>query len=113
MTQQVGEKTNAELRELFEVGRADASDFSLSLAKAKSHLDPLRFVVEVEEECVYSVRFMDVGALVYYLKAVPWEVPEFTIEKYAEPLLELHRKVAEQGYAIDASFHSFMVVARK
>jgi len=38
------------------------------------------------------MRFTDVGAFVYYVHAVPWEVPEdFCVERYAPVLLDLHK----------------------
>ena len=113
VTQQVGEKTNSELRQLFDVERTAASDFSLSLNHAVGILEPLGFSIEIAEEHLYPVRFYDVGALVYYLQAVPWEVPGFELEKFTSKLIELHRVTETRGYAIDASFHSVFVVATK
>ena len=36
------------------------------------------------------LTFTDVGAIVYYLKAVPWLVPGFSVETHAQHLLKLH-----------------------
>lgn len=38
----------------------------------------------------------DVGALVYYLKAVPWTVPDFSVDRYLKVLLELHQRILEE-----------------
>ncbi len=35
----------------------------------------------------------DVGAIVYYLKAVPWEIPDFSVEKYFDKLQEIHKLI--------------------
>jgi SAM-dependent methyltransferase len=44
-----------------------------------------------------TVSFSDVGALVYYLKAVPWTVPGFSVSRYEAVLLELQREVETAG----------------
>ena len=53
-------------------------------------------VVDVQE---WSGRlvFTDVGAVVYYLKAVPWLVPGFSVESNAGKLLALQKQLNEQG----------------
>lgn len=48
-------------------------------------------VIERGEEWVGRSTFADVGALVYYLKAIPWEAPDdFSVERYRDVLLNLH-----------------------
>ncbi len=27
-------------------------------------------------------RFFDIVAIVYYLKAIPWQIPDFSVEQY-------------------------------
>lgn len=39
--------------------------------------------------------FHDIGALVFYLGAVPWTVPGFTVDGHLDTLLRLHRRLAE------------------
>lgn len=46
-------------------------------------------------EHIGSYRFVDVAALVAYAQRVPWDFPEdFTVDRYADPLLRWHRDVA-------------------
>ena len=56
-------------------------------------------VVDIRE---WSGRlaFTDVGAIVYYLKAVPWLVPGFTVESQAGKLLALQKQLDEQGQLV-------------
>jgi hypothetical protein len=49
------------------------------------------------EEGVEVAWFKDVGAFVWYLKAIPWIVPGFTPSAYESPLVELHRRTVEEG----------------
>ncbi|WP_175989295.1 SAM-dependent methyltransferase [Bacillus sp. Marseille-Q1617] len=54
-------------------------------------------VVEWMEEEPYQ-RFYDIGALVYYLKAIPWQVPDFTIERYKDSLFSIHEMIQSKGF---------------
>lgn len=47
------------------------------------------------------LRFTDVGAIVYYLKAVPWEVPDFSVATHQDGLFALQQRLEESG---DLSF---------
>lgn len=49
--------------------------------------------VVTAEEWTGALRFTDVGALVYYLKAVPWLVPNFSVDRHLEPLLALQARL--------------------
>ncbi len=53
-------------------------------------------VVDLQE---WSGRlvFTDVGAIVYYLKAVPWLVPGFTTASHTDNLLSLQKQLETQG----------------
>ncbi len=56
--------------------------------------------------------FKDVGAIVYYLKAIPWEVPEFTVESHLRYLLALQERV-DAGEELGFSAARYMIEARK
>jgi SAM-dependent methyltransferase len=53
-------------------------------------------------------RFLDVGALVYYLRAVPWTVPGFSVGAYLPQLRALHARVP-----LAFTIRSFMIEARR
>jgi hypothetical protein len=83
----------------------NSDDAAQQMEDAGSH------VIERKEE--FSItRFHDVGAIVYYLKAVSWEVPDFSIEKYWHQLVEIHHLLQQEG-SVDIPFHSFLLVAQK
>jgi SAM-dependent methyltransferase len=56
--------------------------------------------------------FKDIGAIVYYLKAVPWQIPDFSVAKYKERLYRLHKSIAQAG-GFRAHSHRHLIVARK
>ncbi len=113
ITEQIGDQTNHELREVFGASPAVQPDWPHNAADASRTFEEIGFDVETLEEHRFPIRFADVGALVYYLKAVPWEVPGFSIAENAEALLQLHKRSADRGYAIDATYHAYLLVARK
>lgn len=69
-----------------------------------------RFKVVKQAEQFLSQRFYDVGALVYYLKAIPWQIPDFEVEKYREELYGIHQHIERQGY-FEVTQHRFYLLA--
>lgn len=56
-------------------------------------------------------RFGDVAAIIYYLRLVSWAVPEFTLERFAGRLRELHDTPA--AWPVTVRQRRFLVVATK
>jgi hypothetical protein len=110
ITQQVGDQTNLLLHELLNHEKVVERPWNLD--QAVSALETAGgSVIEGKEE--FSItRFHDVGAIVFYLKAVPWEIPDFSVEKYRQELLKIRDLLQHRGY-LDVPFHSFFLLARK
>ncbi len=105
-TQQVGGLDCAELNEQF--GTPLNSEFaSWSLEAACCELK--ENILEEKEEFPFQ-RFYDIGAIVYYLKAIPWQIPDFTVEGYNEELYRIHEIILQKGY-FDVKQHRFMMKA--
>ncbi|QWG34171.1 methyltransferase domain-containing protein [Bacillus mycoides] len=109
LTQQVGGLDCAELNEQF--GTPLNSEFSSwSLKTACNELKENGFtILEAKEEFPLQ-RFYDVGAVVYYLQAIPWQIPDFTVESYNEELYRIHEIILQKGY-FDVKQHRFMIKA--
>jgi SAM-dependent methyltransferase len=58
------------------------------------------------------LSFTDVGAIVYYLKAVPWLVPDFSVDKYTRQLLILQQRL-ESGQGLSFSAGKYLIEAHK
>jgi hypothetical protein len=110
ITQQVGGSVNAELNCLLGAEQYPYAYWTLDYAVKE--LEAVGwYIVEQKEE--YPIRrFFDVGAIVYYLKAIPWQVSNFSIEQYLDKLVEIHKIILEQGY-IDFHDHNFLIMAEK
>jgi len=59
-----------------------------------------------------ELAFTDVGAVVFYLKAVPWLVPGFTVDTHLNYLLKLQERL-EQDEALSFSARKYLIEARK
>lgn len=58
------------------------------------------------------LAFADVGAVVYYLKAVPWLVPGFSVETHVEHLLRLKHRL-DSGNELAFTARTFLIEAQK
>lgn len=72
----------------------------------ENHLE----VVKQSEQFLRQ-RFYDVGALVYYLMAIPWQIPDFKVDKYREELYSIHLHIERQGY-FEVTQHRFYLLAK-
>jgi SAM-dependent methyltransferase len=59
-----------------------------------------------------QLSFTDVGAIVYYLKAVPWLVPGFTVETHSKHLLTLQQRL-ESGERLSFVARKYLLEAHK
>ncbi|NMH72180.1 class I SAM-dependent methyltransferase [Bacillus sp. RO2] len=69
-----------------------------NLEFAHKQLEEHGFQVLLSKKEYPVQRFYDIGALIYYLKAIPWQVVDFQVEDYLDPLYELHLKILREGY---------------
>ena len=58
------------------------------------------------------LSFTDVGAIVYYLKAVPWLVPGFSVRTHTRHLFALQRRL-EAGEALAFTARKYLIEAHK
>jgi len=111
LTQQVGGTNDNWLRE-FLLGDAISEYQDWNLEFAKNVLEENGFKIVQKMECFPKKRIFDIGAIVFYLQAAPWEVPDFTVEKYRDRLFELHNTISNKGY-IEYASHRFLIKATK
>ena len=109
-SQQIGAGTNSELTDFF-MGRQPIShdqrmDRAISLATSTG-LE----VLNAQEESM-PVIFLDVGAVIYFLRKVIWTVPDFSVEKYRDRLMLLHEQIEHDG-SFTSHSQRFIVEAKK
>ncbi len=110
ITQQCGGRNYAGLNGL--LGLPAPRFASWNLSNARSQLQAVGFDLLDAREQFTTVRFHDVGAIVYFLKAAPWQAPDFAVTKFRNRLSELHAQIENTGpIAIQA--HHFLIEAEK
>lgn len=110
LTQQVGGVDCSGINDRLEVPVNDEyAKWSLETAE-KPFLSP-EWELIASGEAHPTQRFYDIGALIYYLKAIPWQVPDFTVEKYREELLSIHKEMSNNK-SLDVRQHRFFIAAR-
>lgn len=110
ITQQVGGLNDCELNVWL---CAQPSQYSSwSLRHAMKQLKEAGLSILDAKDDITLTRFYDIGAIVYYLKAISWQIPDFTIEKYYSRLEALHALIQEKGY-VDLTKHRFLIIAKK
>jgi hypothetical protein len=111
ITQQVGGQNYAELNEAL----GDINGYTYagwSLAAAREQLTAAGFQILEAREDFPLVEFFDIGAVVYYLKGVPWQVQDFTVEKYRDRLKAIHDEIEAKGKFV-VTAHRFLIEAQK
>ena len=110
ITQQVGGLNDCELNLWL---NAEPSYYSnWSLRSAVNSLREVGLTIVEAKDDISRTRFYDVGAIVYYLKAISWQIPDFSVEKYFDRLAALQDIINQQGY-IDLTKHRFLIIAKK
>jgi hypothetical protein len=68
-------------------------------------------IVEFGEH-IGKIKFNDIGAVVYYLKCIPWQVKDFSIDKYYKEL-KIMNKIIEKESNIKFILHRFYMIIEK
>lgn len=110
ITQQVGGFNCIELNIM--LGKDNTKVVDWNLTKAINEIIEYDFKIIKMKEDEVKIRFYDIGAIVYYLKAVPWQVDDFSVDKYYDQLYLLHNYIEEHDY-IDFKCHRFFIISQK
>ena len=68
-------------------------------------------VIDLQPVALRTV-FDDVGAVVHFLRKVPWTVPNFSVDRYRPRLADLHEQIQRDGPFV-AHAQRFLIEARK
>lgn len=111
--QHVGARSNAGLYEHF-LGPDPTSQYGYDrdagaerAAAEAAGLD----VIDLRTERL-QVEFLDVGAVVWFLRKVIWTVPDFSVERYGDRLRDLHERIEADGSFVCYSTRT-LIEARK
>ncbi len=111
VTQQVGDKNCLLLNEALQnVPDFTFSEWSMERAVRQLEAAGLRILERKEE--FPAAEFKDIGAVVYYLKAISWQVSDFSIGKYYDRLAEIQQTIQDKG-GFTVKEHRFLIEAQK
>jgi SAM-dependent methyltransferase len=109
--QQVGPATMAELVEYFVGPRPNwAIEFHPDTQSARARAAGLQ-VIDLRMERL-RVEFLDIGAVIYFLRKVSGTVADFTVDRYHDRLHQLHDRITRDGPFVAHSTR-VLVEARK
>lgn len=109
LTQQVGGLDCAQINEYLGVPiNKEFSQWNLKRASNEINKNDFNIVFSKEEFPVQ--RFYDIGALVYYLQAIPWQVPNFNTETHMDGLYKIHQVIQSKGF-FEVAQHRFIIKA--
>jgi SAM-dependent methyltransferase len=111
ITQQVVNRNFSELAEVLN-NKVVLDNPNHAVEVYANALDQLGFQVLMKDEVELPGRFYDVGAVIFYAKAVPWEIPDFSVETHTEKLLIIQDIIEKNGF-FQATSGRFLLVARK
>ena len=109
LSQQVGGNDLADLAAFFGA-KCQYPDNLLKIVKGKAI--KAGFKIKRAEEWTGFVKFMDVGAVVYFLKSVPWVVKGFNVGTHLNYLMKLQNKL-DQGGELKFSISRFLLWVEK
>ncbi len=108
VTQQCGGTHHAELNDLLGLPRPRYAAWRLEAAAAQ--LSAAGFVEVAGREAFTETLIHDVGAIVYYLRALPWQAPNFRARDHLASLKTLHDQIAATG-PLSIRAHHFLIEA--
>lgn len=112
LTQQVGALNDVEFNEAFGMPPfTDPADPS-GLEKLVGDLEKAGLTVTEAREANIVTRYLDVGAVVFQLRAVPWQVPGFDVRRHRRQLQRIHDQIANDG-GFEVRSQRFLVCAQK
>jgi SAM-dependent methyltransferase len=111
ITQQVGGSDQIQLNQALE----DEISFpyiDFGIKEIQQEFEAAGFqIIDLREEFPETV-YRDIGAVVFYLKVISWQVPDFTVEKYYDRLAAIHNTIEEDG-AFRSRSHRILLQARR
>lgn len=112
ITQQVGAENDRELVNLLLPDIVDPPFPDQHLHIAVDKFKSAGFRIIREQECYRTIRFCDIGALVWFAHIIEWEFSGFSVDKCINRLILAQQQLEKKGF-IEGKIHRFLIVAQK
>ena len=109
-TQQV--TGSSDLQDLVKEFKANRRFSNITLERYEKEIRRAGLHIIKKRKWKGKMIFKDVGAIIYYLKAIPWIVPGFSVNKHLKHLIKLHNKI-DYGKGLEFEMSRFMILAQK
>jgi SAM-dependent methyltransferase len=109
VTQQVDCHDSDDLARMLGIEMAPEPDSWSELAERQ--VAEAGLAIEQAARADQRVRFDDIAAVVYYLRAISWSIPGYSLEKYRDRLRVLYEDAS--AWPVMVSGHRFLLVASK
>lgn len=94
ITQQVGSSNESELSDAFGVG---APPTRWNLDVATTQLQQAGLTIDTTADSKPAVHYADIGAVVYQLRLVSWQIPGFSPDRYRDQLRKIFAVIDADG----------------
>ncbi|HET6295565.1 MAG TPA: class I SAM-dependent methyltransferase [Kribbella sp.] len=111
VTQQVGSRNDVEINEALNAPLVEQPGSYDCVGAERALVEQGFEILEAAEEWPEFV-IRDIGALVFQLRAVPWQVPGFDLDKYGPALRALDERIRSEGPFV-AHDHRYLLRARR
>lgn len=112
ITQQVGACNDRELVDLLMPEKIPLPFPEQTLEIAKSKFESEGFEIERAMEHFGCIRFMEIGALVWFARIIEWEFPHFSVDASLARIENAQRQIEMNG-SVSGRTHRFLLIAKK
>ena len=111
ITQQVGADNDRELVKLL-LGDIPLPFPNQHLDLVEKDFEESGFEIISSAECYKSIKFFDIGALVWFARIIEWEFCGFSVDKCLDALISAQKSCEKDGF-VEGKTHRFFLVAKK
>lgn len=112
VTQQVGAYNFFELNEWLQGDDAHPTWDMCTLDWHIANIAAAGLHIEEALEVRARTDYLSIAAIVYYLRAIPWQIEGFTVEGHLDKLFEMHQYIETNG-SLPTHTHRFLIRTRK
>lgn len=112
ITQQVGAFNDRELVELLIDKNSPVPFPEQTLAIARAKFEKAGVSVQQAKEHFGSIRFFEIGALVWFARIIEWEFPSFSVDSNLAQIENAQRQMEING-SVSGRTHRFLLICQK
>lgn len=112
LSQQVGAWNDVELNEALGIPSVVDRTAPASAEGLRDDLMRAGFAVRDVRGAIITTRFLDIGAVVFQLRAVSWQAPGFDVVRHRERLRRIHDQIVRTG-RFEVRSQRFLIEAEK